>query len=250
MASLEKLALKTETAGEKPRPRWLRLRYLPTIAGAALPSGAILWAHGENYADNASVYLTQPPTVSRALTNPAVTDVFAIIMIIGAALLYVAAWQIIRAMIRLLLDWQADRTSWLLLVFSSMCEVPAILGMVVLSQYTGDAWSALHNFGSYMLFFGHSFAISASGWMIYRLTKQPAGSHDKRITALSGLPRHAVWTAVFSFLFGVAYFDNRVWPDAAPFAQHLVLAAIEMIVLISFLSYLGRFWRLLEASRS
>jgi hypothetical protein len=249
MASIEKLALKAETAGKNPRPRWFRARYLPTIAGAALPSGAILWAHGENYADNASVYLTQPPTVSRALINPEVTDIFAIIMIVGAVLLYIAAWQIIRAMTHLLRDQKADWLSWLLLIFSAICEVPAILGMVVLSQYTGDAWSWQHNMGSYMLFFGHSFAISASGWMIYRLISRQGALHDNRILALNGLPRHAAWTAAFSFLFGVSYFSNRVWPDVAPFWQHLVLSAVEMVVLVLFLSYLGRFWRLLEASR-
>lgn len=246
MAPIKKAALETETAGEKRWPVWARPRLLPTLAGAALPSAAIIWAHGENYAGNADVYLTQPPTVSRALANPAITTPFAMVMIISAALLLYATWQIVRGMTGLLRERKADRLSWLLLVFAAICEVPAILGMVVLSQFTGEAAALQHDIGSYMLFFGHSFAISASGWLIYRLLKQPNAAVDGKLAALSKLPRHAAWTALFSAMFGAAYFSNKHWPDVSPFWQHFALSLVEIVVLIAFLSYLGRFWRFID----
>lgn len=235
-------------AGEKPRPRRLRARHAPLVAAALLPSAAILWAHGENYVENAEVYANQPPTVSRALANPEITSPFAIAMIAAAALLGVAILQILFAMVRVLRDRGADRLSWYLLVFAAICEVPAILGMVVLSQYTGDALALQHDIGSHMLFFGHTFAIAASGWMIHRLLAQQPETADSRLSALRGLPRHAAWTAIFSGLFAVAYYSNGHVPAISPFWHHLVLSIIEIVVLAAFLTYLWRFWRLLEAT--
>lgn len=247
MAYPEEAALQAETAREKPRPAWFRLRHVPTIAGAALPSAAILWAHAENYLDNAAVYAVQPPTVSRALTNPDVAGPFAIAMILGAVLLSIAVCQIAAAMWRLLRDLRADGLSWLLLAIAAISEIPAIAGMVVLSQFTGDAFALQHNIGSYMLFFGHAIAIGVSGILLKRLAAgAPA---NPRLAPLHGLPRHAAWCTLFSLLFGINYFGMRAMPDFQPFWSHLALAAVEMVVLISFLAFLGRFWRLIHAER-
>ena len=56
MAQPEMPTLETETAVESRRRRRLRVRHLPILAGALLPTGAIFWVHGENYAGNAAIY--------------------------------------------------------------------------------------------------------------------------------------------------------------------------------------------------
>ena len=170
-------------------------------------------------------------------------------MIIGALLLAVSIWQITRSMSKLLRDQKADGLSWQLLIFSVICEIPAILGMVVLSHYTGDAMALQHDIGSHMLFFGHAFAIAASGWIIHRLLLQHKDKPDARLTALLGLPRHAVWTGIFCTLFAITYYSNGHLPNVSPFWHHAVLSAVEMLVLVAFLSYLVRFWRLIDTNR-
>lgn len=221
----------------------------PTLAGTGLSSAAILWAHAENFATNEQVYESQPPTVSRALTNPLVQGPFAIVMAIGAVLLFIAVAQLARGFFALLRDYPAADTKINRRLISAAIafEIPAILGMVILSQYTGDAHSLMHDTGSYMLFFGHSFAIMACGTFIYRLMSVTGSQNDPRIAAIRRLPAHAVVVALCSFAFGLAYYTGKFAPDLFPFAQHLATALTEVAALLAFLSFLGRLCRFLLA---
>ncbi len=248
MAYPKDLGLTSETAVEKRWPAWLGASSFPTLGGACLPSAAIIWAHVENFIHNEQIYYFAPPTVSRAIVDPAIGNPFAVVMIIGAILLLIAVAQIARAFIRVLRNCgHSDWRDWLLLAVVMAVEVPAILGMVILSQYTGDALAREHDAGSYMLFFGHTLAIIGAGVLIRRLLRRPGIAADQRLSLLSGHPGHALFVAIASAAFGVIYFGNKLWPDVSPFWEHLALALIEMIVLVAFLSFLGRFWRFVRA---
>jgi hypothetical protein len=221
---------------------WISPRTLPALAGASIPSGSIIWIHVENYASHAETYSVQPPTVSRALTDPLLASPFAILMIIGAIFLAVAVTQIIRALARCMRASASTPTSsWPLLYAAALCEALAIAGMVVLSQFAGNAHTGLHDLGSYMLFFGHAIAITFIGIIIRRLIAAPEAAHQPGLNALRGHPPHATWVTWLSFAFGFIYFFGKVLPDTQPFAQHLVFSILEMVVLLAFLSFLGRF---------
>lgn len=240
---------------EESRPKRSILRTVsaagPTLAGTILPTGAILWAHAENYETNEQAYVQQPPTVSRALTNPIVGEPFALIMLVGSVLLLISIVQLAVAFTKLLKDYPKADTGFnrVLVLFCIVCEVPAILGMVILSQYRGDAHRVAHDTGSYMLFFGHTFAILTCGIVVRRLLRVAGPQNDPRLAALAGQPRHAAWVAVASVAFGLAYFGNKFITSSYDFAEHLAVTITEMIVLFAFLSFLGRFWKFILASK-
>ena len=220
------------------------------MAGTILPSGAILWAHAENIATNEQAYLVEPPTVSRALTNPLVGGPFAIVMIVGAVLLMMAITQIIREFMDFLKAYPEANTTTnrIMVALVTLFEIPAILGMVILSQYTGNENARMHDTGSYMLFFGHSFAIITGGLLIHKLKRIRSMQDDPRMVAISQLPAHALWVAIWSAVFGVAYFGGKKMPVEYTFSSHLAVAVVEVIALLGFLTFLARFWRFLLAS--
>ena len=133
-----------------------------------------------------------------------------------------------------------------------MCEMVAIAGMVVLSQFTGSLNSRLHDIGSYMLFFGHAIGISLVGYMIrgviIRLNgpEQPPGAAASNWLALRRFPRRAGWVAILSVLYGVVYFGGKFLPDAFFFWQRTVLSVLEVVVILSFLGFLVSFLPLLR----
>jgi hypothetical protein len=102
-------------------------------------------------------YAAAPPTISRALLDPGIAGPFAIAMIASAILLAIAVSQVALRLYRnmkLIGQDTARHTALLLAVVT--CEMAAIAGMVVLSQFPGNVNSKLHDIGSYMLFFARA----------------------------------------------------------------------------------------------
>jgi hypothetical protein len=228
---------------------WVRVRTAPALLGATIPSGSIIWAHIENISRHAKAYAEMPPTVSRAIVDPAIAGPFAILMIAGALFLTVAVTQIARTLAMCLRKSpQTVRSSWWLLYIMAACELMAIAGMVVLSQFTGEHHAILHDTGSYMLFFGHAIAITSLGVLIRRMLSGEDRSRVPAVAELAHHPRHARWVTGLSIAFGVVYFTGKLAPDTAPFLEHLVFTILEMAVLLAFLSFLGRFSRFLAAA--
>jgi hypothetical protein len=248
---VENTAAHVETQGflERNIRPWVRLRTAPALLGATIPSGSIFWAHLENFSRRSEAYAEMPPTVSRAIVDPLIASPFALLMIAGAFFLTIAVTQIARAVANCLhQSAKTRRSSWWLLYVMAVCEAAAIAGMIILSQFTGDQHAFVHDTGSYMLFFGHAIAITSLGVLIRRMLADPVLSDLPAIDTLAKHPTHANWVTGLSFAFGLVYFASKLSPDTLPFLEHLVFSILEMIVLLAFLTFLGRFSRFLAAS--
>lgn len=207
--------------------------------GPLMPAVAILWVHADNMARHPASYVEAPPTISRALWDPAIADPFAWVMIASAVFLTLAIGQVVLALWRLVALTPGRAFNGLLLSVFTVCEAVAVAGMIVLSQYTGRTASHLHDTGSFMLFFGHAIGISLSGWLIRRM--RAAGPDDAAAAVLDTVrraPRHALLLALLSAAFGIVYFGGKALPEAYFFWQRLVLSVIEVIVILGFLAYL------------
>ena len=144
----------------------------PVIAQPALVVASMLWARQESillHPDNAAV---NPPTVSRAIADPAIGDIFADLMLPAFVLLLFALWRIGAALYRP----RHSRPMKALWTAFLLCEATAACGMVVLSQYTAFYSDDLHLLGSYMLFFGHGFGIAL--WGIFISFDRRSGEWD------------------------------------------------------------------------
>ena len=201
-------------------------------------------------------YATAPPTISRALLDPGIAGPFAIAMIASAFFLAIAIFQVALLLYRNLKLIGQD-TAWhaALLLAVVTCEMVAIAGMVVLSQFTGNVNSTLHNIGSYMLFFGHALGISLAGLHDTRCSHQV--SRAGSIAALPStwftlhrFPRRSGWVAILSVLYGVVYFGGKFLPDEFFFWQRTVMSVLEVIVILSFLGFLVSFAAIFESLRT
>jgi hypothetical protein len=223
-------------------------RALPLTAGPGIVVAAILLAHGYNLYVNWQNYLEAPPTISRALLDPAIAGPFAFAMIVSAIFLAWGVLQVAKALWQLITRTrQSFALSLALLIAGIFCEFIAIAGMVVLSQFTGNVSQPLHDLGSYMLFFGHSIGISMLGVMI-RLQLSVFGGQNVRYIASSNVfltlrkqPRRAAGIAVLGALFGVTYFGGKFLPDIYFFWQRTIMSVLEVLVIFSFLGFLVAF---------
>ena len=221
---------------------------VPVILGPGIAASAILWVHGVGLAYKMEDYATAPPTISRALLDPGIAGPFAIAMIASAILLAIAVSQVTLRLYRNMKLIGQD-TAWLaaLLLAVVTCEMAAIAGMVVLSQFTGNVNSKLHDTGSYMLFFGHALGISLAGLMIRGVLIKLASQDQLPGTAVNNwltlrrFPRRSGWVAILSVLYGVVYFGGKFLPDEFFFWQRTAMSVLEVFVILSFLGFLVSF---------
>jgi hypothetical protein len=224
------------------------LRAVPMIAGPAIVVTAMLAVHGYNLCIHWQNYVEAPPTISRALLDPSIAAPFAIAMIVSAFFLTWAVVQVAVALGRIIVrTGQGSAMPFVLLLTGVSCQLVAIAGMVVLSQFTGNVSQPLHDLGSYMLFFGHSFGTSLLGLLVYTQigvvdlqdTRHIASSN--RFLALQKQPRRAAVVAILGALFGVTYFGGKFLPDIYFFWQRTIMSVLEVVVIFSFLGFLVAF---------
>jgi hypothetical protein len=228
------------------------LRAVPLIAGPGIAAAAIFWVHGSNLANHGQNYAQAPPTISRALLDPNIARPFAFAMAASAIFLVVAVFQVASALgRRIKRTGQGTASLYTLLLAGVVCEMIAIAGMVVLSQFTGQVNPRLHDIGSYMLFFGHAIGISLVGLLIRRLISvadrhgAPSDASPDKSATLRKHPRRAGGVAVLSVLYGVVYFGGKQLPDMYFFWQRTIMSVLEVFVILSFLGFLAGFGPLL-----
>lgn len=232
-----------------------------SAAALAYPAGplsaalAIFWVHGDNFARHPEAYGEAPPTISRALWDPAIGEPFALIMILSAALLAIAITQVGVTLLRLVSQMPGRTTNMPVLGAFAACEIVAVAGMIVLSHYTGRVDSRLHDMGSFMFFFGHAIGISLSGWLLRRMQlASPSNvlgkAAEKVLQHARRSPRHALWIALLSLVYGAIYFGGKLLPDEYFFWQRMILSVTEVIVILAFLAYLQSLWPLVREGRS
>lgn len=236
-------------------------RYLPSnlrtaivTGGPAATVGAIVWSHVENVFKRPEAYAEAPPTISRALSDPSIGGPFAIMMFIAAGLLAAGNGLIalrIAGLVRRTPEWPAHLDA--LFAVAIVFEVMGLVGMIVLSQFTGDVSAGIHEIGSYMMFAGHACWIVLCGLIIAALLSRDGGATacDKRDLALMrGHPGHAAWAAVLSVVFLVIYLTRPLVPDDYFFLQRLVMSSTEMVLLIVLVAFVQRFVPLFSSNET
>jgi hypothetical protein len=184
-----------------------------------------------------------PPTVSRAIVDPAIGDPFANVMLLCFVMLVYSVWRIGGAFYRPNLS----RTLTSLWSAILICESIAAVGMVVLSQYTGAYSNVLHLLGSYMLFVGHGVGLPLSGIFIAidRRSRDTSladiGSHAPLPYYAKAHPRMALGVALCALSFGGLYFGWEHIKAIDNYGARVVFSMAEIVLLIAFETYVGSF---------
>jgi hypothetical protein len=246
-----------EFASGKPdaSPGSIRVRVLSIlIAAPALLVPIIVvidmfWARHAFYEGNAKAFATGSPTISRAISEPAIAQKFAVTISVAAVMLALVCWRIIvlydstiAATFRHDLHRRVIARSLLVLV--AIMEACSIIGMVSLSWLTERS---LHIGSSYLFFFGQALAILCSGLicLMLRFARElddANGSLENRLSPnLSkwrsrAAPAIAAAALVFWCLFLIrdTYAQVPYWLDRT-------FSSLELVLIVSFLFYLATF---------
>ena len=244
--------IEVETAGQ--RPRSLRRRIVATLIAApavlvpVIVMVAIYWARLSFYQQTPST-LAGSQTMSRAISEPAIADIFAPAISIAAVLLATAVWQIIlllRAAIEAAFtpDSRTRRAAMVTLVLAGIAQACGIVGMVALSWLTERE---LHIGSSYLFFFGQASAILGIGVLSRMLLRTPAKDGNigwakcglsPRLTLLRS--RAALAIAAAALVFWILYL-LRDELDRTPDWLERIFSGLEIALIASFLLYLASF---------
>ena len=229
------------------------IKAIPIFLGPFITTVAMLVTHVVGLLDRPDEYVEAPPTISRLLTKAELAEPFALAMIVAAFFLTIAICQVGLFLYRSLRVVEPNVGKWaVLFAVCAISESAAVVGMIVLSQYTGDIYPTLHDVGSYMLFFGHTIGFIMVGLLVRNAL---VGLHQAQqevpaaLAGISSFPRRSVTIAVLSLLFGLVYFGGKLLPEGYFFWQRVVLSGLEIIVILSFLAYLVSFEPHINAAR-
>ena len=244
--------IEVETARQ--RPRSLRRRIVailiaaPAVLVPVIVMVAIYCARLSFYQQTPST-LAGSQTISRAISDPAIADIFAPTISIAAVLLAAAVSQIIlllRAAIEagFTPESRARRAAMVALVLAGMAQACGIGGMVALSWLTQRE---LHIGASYLFFFGQASAILGIGVLSRMLLQSPAKDGNSgwaksglspRLTLLRS--RAALGIAAAALVFWILYL-LRDELDRAPDWLERIFSGLEIALISSFLLYLASF---------
>jgi len=232
---------------------WIRVAasalVAPFIINPAVTIGAMLWARHESIKLHPTLAAINPPTISRAIADPIIGDPFALWMFVVGGAQAFAVYRLALAMGRTALVIGSPRYRALmsvLLCFMVLAMAAAVVGVVMLSQYTGSISDYYHQLGSYLMFTGDGVGILLCGILVWLDHNQRKG----RETSATDVPLpynflfHTWFAAVVSahyIVFGILFFAFDFLASFHNYFFRLSFAMVEVAVLAVSVIYLGGF---------
>ncbi len=187
----------------------------------------------------------QPPTISRAISDPAIGEPFANWMLICAPVLFVAVGAIILILYRdLRRNWQDGVVSrhWAngLFVFWALVQFGACVGMIILSQYRFPDYNDLHMGGSYLFFFAQGFSVLAAGTAAGYLCRLPYQVPGITLPEMNKMRARLMWVPVgMAIIYLGLFLLKDVGPLKGSYALLQLYVWTEIALISTFLVYLG-----------
>lgn len=146
-----------------PRRRWsAALVAMPAVLVPLIEVPLVIWARSTFLALNPD-YVDDPPTISRAINDPAVGVLFSNLILVITALLMlvvpVIVWSYALAIARVAPGGARRNGMHVLLLLFLLFQLAASTGMVLTTQFTFDTDHHMHMVGSYIFFFFQALAI-------------------------------------------------------------------------------------------
>lgn len=197
--------------------------------------------------NNPDYIAIEPPTISRAISDPIVGEPFAVWMLICAPVLFVGVALLVFVVWREFWRGRHVVPRKDLVTISVLCLVVVVLqsfasvGMVILSHFRFPNFHEMHMLGSYLFFFSQAFVVLFGEVMSRRVASLP--SQWSLISArMAGFRRKYVWAPI---LLGVSYLTLFVLKgfDLGALNKGLYIAytITEPLLISSFLGYVLTF---------
>lgn len=222
----------------------------PALLVPVIEIPLVLWARHAFLVHNPD-YLDQPPTISRAISDPMIGDTFANVILVITALILVSLPIIVRAYVHAIAKLPVSAGKrllmWALLGFFCVAQLVASFGMVLTTQYTFANSDHLHMLGSYIFFPAQAFALLGAAILCRVLVSQQArfgippdawpfraGMHHFRF-------RFALVVVFLAITFGV-FFTIRDWPlPISTYTAYILYTQSEVLVIASYVVFFGSY---------
>ena len=223
---------------------------MPAILVPAIEIPLVIWARNAFLARNPD-YIDDPPTISRAISDPLIGGPFSGMILVITALILMALpmiiWAYSVAINRLSLNRGATVVMQGFLVFILVCQLAASAGMVLTTQYTFANNGDLHMLGSYIFFAFQALTILMAATLcgILLHQKQKLGITGKswpfrpnmhRFRFLFGLS-----SACLTIMYGVLFVIKDGTLPVSAYAVQLAYTQCEVLVISSFVLFLGSY---------
>lgn len=221
----------------------------PLILAPVVTVVAILWARHESIVAHPAAAAWNPPTVSRAIADHRIGDIFAN-WILGVSMLQgFAVARITQAWYgTAIVPNTSDRRPLMmaLLIGMILLQISAIVGLIVLTHYDSSNYSDIHQWGSYLLFFGNGFSIAIAGIFVWldgrdRDSRNPSALGPPRPYDYYLQTRLSSIVSAIGIVFGILFFNTvplERWND---YGFRLVFAMCEVVLLIGSVIFLASF---------
>lgn len=232
------------------RSRAALLIALPALLVPAIEIPLVFWARQE-FLDLHPGYADEPPTISRAISEPVIGGPFASLHLLITALILITlpvlAWAYLHAIARLPLEATRRRLMQAVLVLFLLCQVVACFGTVLTTQFTFANNEPLHMLGSYIFFVAQALAILLAATLCRLLLhqQQKHGIDGEAWPFRPGMHRFrfrfALAITLLSIGYGVLFFIKD-WPlPVSSYAVHTVYTQWEVVVVTCFVLFLGSY---------
>ncbi len=223
---------------------------LPAFLVPAIEIPLMLWAR-HAFLATSDDSLEDPPTISLAISDPAIGGIFADVILVVAALTLMALPMILlvylTAIDRLPVSHGLRRLMWALLGFFFIGQLTASAGMVLTTQYTFSNGHDLHMLGSYIFFPAQALALLAAAILCRILLHQQqqfaigaeawpfrAGMHSFRF-------RFSFLMVFLAVVFGML-FAIKEWPLPVPSAVVMIIyTQSEVLVVACYVLFFGSY---------
>lgn len=232
------------------RGRLALLCALPAALVPVIEVPLVLWArHGfllrhPDYADD-------PPTISRAISDPAIGAPFAIFILAITALIAIAlpfiVWAYLSSIARMPMRRAARAAMYLLVILTCAGQATASYGMVLTSQYTFAINRDLHMLGSYLFFAAQAATILLAAVMcrilLHLQQKHRVPEEDYLFrTAMHRFRFRFAWVIVLlAVLYGVLFFIKDLTLPVSRYDIQIVYTQCEVVVISAFVLFLGSY---------
>ena len=223
---------------------------LPAFLVPALEIPLVLWARHAFLATNPH-YMDDPPTISLAISDPAIGGIFAGVILVIAAMVMLAMpmilWCYLSAIGCLPVSRGRRRVKQALLAVFLIGQITASAGMVLTTQYTFSNGHDLHMLGSYIFFPAQALALLAAA-LLCRMLHHQQNSHGIGAEAWPFRPGTHRFRFHFAFLmifFAVCFgilFVIKDWNLPLPgYAVQVLYTQSEVLVIACYVVFFGTY---------
>lgn len=244
----------TTDIGAAARPTWLPWLLVTGIAANLFTVAAvnfwIYYARAAFIAGHPEVVARKPPTISRAIADPAIGEPFAVWVTLSALTLAFGVGVMTLAYLRIAANSRPGRPRlerWVALSALSLLisQIAASVGMYMISNFRFPHDAEMHMTGSYLFFAAQTLVVLLSGLLCLSLARSPAAASRARRRWGLGRGWFLIrgWIAfasvglslVYAALFYAKAFD---WGGAGPMVYQAYVLA-EPVAISSFLLVLA-----------